>query len=104
MSPAQGVVGSFREVQGTGFGPSVQVSVGGIPATSTFQSGLLIVTIPAGLSPGHYPVSVVNPEGCEAQELVTFQVKPPSSCGLTGIEPFLLLGLLGVRRLASLVA
>ena len=47
---------------------------------------------------------VVNPEGCEAQEAVSFQVKPPSSCGLTGIEPFLLLGLLGVRRLVSLVA
>ncbi len=105
MSPPQGIVGALREVLGTGFGPSVQVSIGGIPAANTFESGHLIVTIPAGLSPGNYPVSVVNPEGCEAQELVTFQVKPPSGggCGLTGIEPFLLLGLMGVRRLARLV-
>jgi hypothetical protein len=104
MTPASGVIGSLREVVGTGFSPSVAVTIGGINAPVTFESGHLLVQVPAGLSNGHHPVRVVNPEGCEAQEAVTFQVKPPSSCGLTGIEPFLLLGLLGVRRLTSLVA
>jgi hypothetical protein len=45
-------------------------------------------------------VVIVNPEGCESQEAVSVTVQAAASgCGLTGIEPFLLLGLLGMRRL-----
>jgi YVTN family beta-propeller protein len=104
MVPASGRRGALIEVVGTGFGPSVQVSIGGVPAVTTLESGHLMMQVPTGLSSGTYPVSLSNPEGCQAQQVVTFQVKPPPSCGLTGIEPFLLLGLLGVRRLARLVA
>jgi DNA-binding beta-propeller fold protein YncE len=104
LVPASGKIGDLFHLQGTGFGPGLQVSIGGI-ASETFESGgLQLVRVPTGLANANHPVSVVNPEGCEAQQAITYQVTPPSSCGLTGIEPFLLLGLMGVRRLAGLVA
>ena len=36
-----------------------------------------------------------------SQESVSVSVTAGVSCGLTGIEPFLLLGLLGMRRLGT---
>jgi hypothetical protein len=41
----------------------------------------------------------VNPEGCRSQEAVQVAVVAPStSCGLTGVEPFALLGALALAR------
>jgi hypothetical protein len=58
------------------------------------------VAVPAGLANGPHTLTLVNPEGCQSQENVTVTVVPAGSCGLVGIEPFLLLAGIGaVRRL-----
>lgn len=105
LVPASQKKGGNFEVVGTGFGPSVEVWIGNVQATTQVVSGHLLASVPTGpaLTPGTYPVRVVNPEGCESQEIVNLQVKAASACGFTGIEPFLLLGLLGTRRLRALV-
>jgi hypothetical protein len=52
------------------------------------------------LTPGTYPVRIVNPEGCRSQQNVTVELKPaPPACGLLGIEALLLVGLLGRGRI-----
>jgi hypothetical protein len=97
--------GSNVQINGTGFGPSAQVTIDGVAATTTyFSSTLLVANVPTSITNGLKPVVVVNPEGCQSQELASVTVQPPGSCGLTGIEPFLLLGLLGTRRLRLLIA
>jgi hypothetical protein len=87
---------------GTGFGPSFHVEVGGLEiAPAPLDSGWLVV-IPknAPLTPGTYPVRIVNPEGCRSQQNVTVELKPaPPACGLLGIEALLLVGLLGRGRI-----
>jgi hypothetical protein len=105
VSPTAGAVGHSVMINGTGFGPSVQVWIGGVQAATSTPSGLLVATVP-GLPNGVHGVVVVNPEGCQSQQAVTFQVVPASSCGLTGFELFPVMGLLaaGRRRLRSLVS
>jgi len=98
--PASGPVGQLVEIDGTGFGPSVEVRIGGLVAAGGVTLGKLLVNVPAGLANGSHLVEVVNPEGCQAQEELFFTVGPGSTCGLIGIEPFAVLGLLqGLRRL-----
>ena len=105
--PAATRPGSNIELVGTGFGPSVEVQFGSslVRATPENYSGRWLVRVPQhpSLTPGTHEVHVVNLEGCRSQEPVTITIQPPASgsCGLTGIEPFLLLGLLGGRRFAS---
>ena len=48
---------------------------------------------------GPNPVRIVNPEGCTSQESVSVNVLPARACGLLGIEPFFLIGLMGLRRM-----
>jgi hypothetical protein len=100
IAPVQGIVGQTLEVFGTGFGPSVQVRVGGIAAATYTLADRLAVTVPPGLADGAHAVVVTNPEGCQSQEAVSFTIIPPgsSSCGLIGIEGFALLGFLGWTR------
>ena len=91
----------------TGYGPSAQVWIGNVQATYVIDSGKLIAQVPTGpvIAPGTYPVRIVNPEGCESQEIANLQVlAQSSSCGLTGFEAFVLLGLLGLRRVKLLIA
>jgi DNA-binding beta-propeller fold protein YncE len=104
VTPASTKAGQNFQLIGTGFGPSVSVFIGNAQVTPFLFSGNWLAQVPAGTPVGSYAVRVVNPEGCESQEAISLTVSPPASCGLTGIEPFLLLGLLGVRRLYSLVA
>lgn len=102
VAPTAQLKGSNFQVNGTGFGPSASVVVSGVPVTTTFVSSTqLLAQVPAGpaLSVGPNTVVVLNPEGCESQEVVNLTVQAPAACGFTGIEPFLLLGLLGMRRL-----
>jgi hypothetical protein len=81
----------------------VGAQIGGVasPQVTPAGAGALLVKVPSGLTVGQsYPIEIVNPEGCRSQEVVTLKISPPSSCGLTGIEPFGLLGLVaGARRL-----
>lgn len=99
--PTAAPVNTLIQLVGTGFGPNAQVEIGGLSATVYWISGGLFATVPSGLALGSHPVVVVNPEGCESQQPVTFLVNPPSSCGLIGIEGFALLGFAGwVRRQA----
>jgi YVTN family beta-propeller protein len=108
LVPAAQKKGANFQVNGTGFGASATVWIGGVAAPTTFvSSSQLLVQVPMSpaLTPGSYPIRVVNPEGCESQEIVSFTLQPTSGgCGLTGVEPFLLLGLLGARRLRTLFA
>ena len=100
VNPAAGPVGQLVEVTGTGFGPSVQASFDGIPASVSLTFGRYLVSVPGGLSQGAHTLTLVNPEGCQSQEVVNFTVTAGTSCGLVGIEPFAMLALLGgVRRL-----
>jgi DNA-binding beta-propeller fold protein YncE len=104
VTPANAIRGQNFQLIGTGFGPSVSVFIGNTQVTPVLFSGNWLAQVPASMPVATYPVRVVNPEGCESQEAISLQVTAGGGCGLTGIEPFLLLGLLGVRRLYSLVA
>ena len=100
VNPTAGPIGQIVEITGTGFGPSVQASFDGISAPMGITLGKYLVNVPAGLTPGAHTLTVVNPEGCQSQEVVSFTVTAGSSCGLLGIEPFAMLAILGgVRRL-----
>ncbi len=96
----QGWIGQTVAFTGTGFGPAAEVRIGGIPAVTTRQGEFLFATVPEGLTLGSHPVVVANPEGCETQQAVEFEVKtrPTASCGLLGIETFAILGLVGWTR------
>jgi hypothetical protein len=62
-------------------------------------AGVLSAAVPDGLPDGFHPVVVTNPDGCQSQGLVLFEVAPaPRRCGLLGIEGFALLGALGWMR------
>ena len=104
ISPASQRVGANIELVGTGFGPSVEVQIGSgtvVRATPQNYSGHWLLQVPnhPSLTPGGHPVRIVNLEGCQSQESVTLTILPASrGCGLTGVEPFVLLGLLGLRR------
>jgi DNA-binding beta-propeller fold protein YncE len=103
--PASAGVGTLVEVTGTGIGPSAVAMFDGIPATIQQAPGVNAVQVPAGLAEGPHTLTVVNPEGCQSQENVSFTVTAPASCGLIGIEPFALLaGLRVARRLRRRVA
>jgi DNA-binding beta-propeller fold protein YncE len=104
IAPAAQKKGSNIQVNGTGFGASAQVLIDGVAATTTFvSSNLLLANVPMSITVGSKPVVVVNPEGCQSQEISNVTVQAPAACGFTGIEPFLLLGLLGTRRLRVLL-
>jgi len=90
---------AFVKIGGTGFGPSAQVTIGGLPAATTTDGTFLYAKADAGLAVNlSYPVVVVNPEGCQSQEAAVVTLTTPLGCGLTGVEPFLLLGVLSVAR------
>jgi hypothetical protein len=95
--PAAGPVGQIVELTGTGVGPSAQAVFDGIPAAVNFSLGHYLATVPAGLANGAHGVTVVNPEGCQSQEMRTFSVTAPA-CGLVGIEPFAMLAVLRAMR------
>ncbi len=106
IQPATGKSGQRFQLVGTGFGPNLIVTVGGLSATTTTLLGEFFAWIPQGLGPGTHEVVVLNPEGCQSQETVTYKLVPGSGCGLLGIETFALLGLVGwtrrqVRRLRA---
>jgi len=102
VNPVPQEGGSMVELTGTGFGPNVQaVFDGGTPVPVKAAYGRFIVQVPAGLATGPHSLVVVNPEGCQSQENVTLTVTPLTSCGLIGIEPFVMLAALRtMRRLA----
>jgi hypothetical protein len=90
---------AFVKIGGTGFGPSVQVTIGGLPAATTTDGTFLYAKADPALAVNQsYPVVVVNPEGCQSQENVTVTLTPTLGCGLTGVEPFVLLGGLALAR------
>ena len=98
LSPTSGSTGLWIKVQAAGFGPSAEVRFGDVSA-EVIQGDGLFAQVPAGLANGLHDVAVVNPEGCRSQEIVQFEVTPPSSsCGLLGIEAFALLGVIGWTR------
>jgi hypothetical protein len=100
LAPATQVKGANVQVNGTGFSPSATVTIDGVAATTAFvSSSLLLAAVPTSITAGSKPVVVVNPEGCQSQEISNLTVQEPAACGLLGIEPLLLLGLLGRRRM-----
>jgi hypothetical protein len=105
-NPVSGPSGTTVGINGTGLGPNVEIYIGGVLAPTSSPFGFLVATVPT-LANGTYDVVAVNPEGCQSQESVTFQVTPPSSsCGLTGFELFLVMASLGAgrRRLRRVVS
>ena len=109
IEPTATQVGSNVELFGTGFGPSVEVHFGDGSVVRTTPSeyyGRWLMQVPnhPSLVPGQHALRVVNLEGCRSQENVMLTIQPRARvCGLTGIEPFALLGLLGIRRAGRLV-
>jgi len=97
IAPSTQAPGANIELFGAGFGPSVQVAIGGVMATPQAYFGRWLVQIPADLAEDAYALRIVNAEGCRSQENVTLAVVA-NACGLVGVEPFVLLGLLGARR------
>jgi hypothetical protein len=97
VEPASVPVGGPLWFAGTGFGPLFRVEVGGIEAELFVAPAGRFVKVPP-LAPGLHPVRIVNPEGCASQESVGVEVQTATACGLTGVEPLLLLGWLGRRR------
>jgi hypothetical protein len=95
--------GNTIRLVGSGFGPAFRVWIGPLELTPQFVWPNWIAQIPTGpaLATGPHAVQIVNPEGCASQQSVSVTIQPGQTCGLTGIEPFLLLGLLGMRRLGS---
>lgn len=103
VTPGTQIPGSNVELFGTGFGPSVEVVIGTTVLTPSEWYGRWLVQLPADFpTTGAFPVRIVNPEGCRSQESVLVSMAP-KSCGLVGIEPFVLLGLLGARRMRRLL-
>jgi glucose/arabinose dehydrogenase len=99
LSPTRGAAAAPVELIGTGFGASPSVTFGGIAAWTGTVAGVLSAAVPDGLPDGFHPVVVTNPDGCQSQGLVLFEVAPaPRRCGLLGIEGFALLGALGWMR------
>ncbi|RIL07529.1 MAG: hypothetical protein DCC71_02595 [Proteobacteria bacterium] len=100
VSPSDPRRGDTLRVSGTGFGAAPRVRIGAeeVPAQYVAPDWIARVPSRAPGALGPQPVALVNPEGCESQQQVLVDVRPAQSCGLTGIEPFLLLGLLGMRR------
>jgi len=98
VSPAVGRVGAHFVLKGTGFGPNPVVTVGGLPATTYVGGGSVEATVPAGLAEGVHEVTIANPEGCRSASVASFEIVPPVSCGLIGIEGFALLGFVGWTR------
>jgi hypothetical protein len=93
--------GSTFWISGTGLGPAFRVKVGPALLAPKFVLPHWIVRMPTGgsVALGPQPVQIFNPEGCVSQQSVIVTVEAGPSCGLTGIEPFLLFGLLGMRRM-----
>jgi hypothetical protein len=88
---------------GTGFGESLQVTFNGVGTTVTRPNGLVYASVPDFPVGSTLAVVAVNPEGCRSQQAVTLSVAPfvPTGCGLLGIEPLVLPGVLyalGKRR------
>lgn len=96
--PASGPIGQVVELTGAGVGPSAQAYFDAVPAAISLVVGKYVATVPAGLANGAHAVTVVNPEGCQSQEAVSFTVTLPASCGLLGIEPFVVLAALHAAR------
>ena len=92
--------GDTLGINGTGFGPNVQVWIGGVESPSVQNGGAqLMAQVPLGLPLNQaLPLVVVNPEGCQSQENVTLTVVPNTSCGLLGIEPLALVAGLAAAR------
>jgi len=90
---------AYVKISGTGFGPSVQVTIGGLPTTTTTDGTFLYAKPNATLAVNQsHPVVVVNPEGCQSQEAAVVTITSPLGCGLTGAEPFMLLALRAAMR------
>ncbi len=96
--PASGPIGQVVELSATGIGPSAQAYFDSTPAAVTFTAGRYVATVPAGLVNGAHALTIVNPEGCQSQESVSFTVTPPASCGLLGIESLAVLAALRLER------
>ena len=108
LLPISAKAGESVEVIGTAISPSARLDLGGSQAPITFTAGAYRATVPA-IFAGVKPATIVNPEGCQSQEALSFTIDatPISfpSCGLLGIEPFLAVGALRLlqrrRRLRS---
>ncbi len=98
VEPSKGKASRRVQLFGTGFGPNLLVTVGGVQATTSNLLGEVFAWIPDGLGLGLHEVVVINPEGCQSQEVVTYEIIPGSGCGLLGIEAFALLGVIGWTR------
>ncbi len=99
--PASAYIGQSIVVTGTGISPSALLDVGGRRIPLTLSNGELRATVPA-LQAGLHPVAIVNPEGCRSFDVVSLTVLHPSwggsTCGLLGIEPLVLVGLVHLYR------
>jgi glucose/arabinose dehydrogenase/chitodextrinase len=89
----------YVKVLATGLGPQAQARLGALALPIVAVWGEPRFQVPAGTPLGSYPVTVVNPEGCESPQSATLAVVGGvNSCGLLGIEGFALLGFLGWTR------
>ncbi len=97
FQPVSAKAGVSVEVIGTAISPSARLDLGGSQVPITFTAGAYRATVPTVL-PGVKSATIVNPEGCQSQETVSFTVNetPISfpSCGLLGPEPLLVVGAL----------
>jgi hypothetical protein len=93
--------GAPLRVRGSGFGASFRVRVGTVELTPVPLRFTVVIPLDDTLSPGPHPVRIVNPEGCSSQQDVTVNIEPGPACGLTGVEPCFLFGLLGLRRIVG---
>lgn len=83
VSPAASVVGASITITGTNFGTAGSLTIGGwSAATSSWTSGQIVATIPAGLAPGSQPI-VVNVGAATDSDVITIapaliSISPPS--------------------------
>jgi hypothetical protein len=98
VDPVSLPAGAPLRVFGSGFGPHFRVRISSAELQPVPPRWMVVIPLDGSLAPGPHRVRIVNPEGCTSQEEVTVIVEPGWACGLTGLEPLLLLGLLGLRR------
>jgi hypothetical protein len=98
IEPISGTSGSMVLASGSGFQSDARLEFGVMPAATVPLDDDLLGAVPT-LPSGTVSVRIVGPTGCRSNAIAYSVTPPPSSCGLLGIEPVLLMAsIAAVRR------